>query len=98
LLRIICAIISCYGTCPVFLLVMAQMILNNLRTGIVRRVTDINSAAAMAERRCGRLKCGESNVALTFGGVGHFQRNPGKAFSTRQAGRAPAPVGEEGRR
>ena len=40
----------------------------------------------------------ESNVALTFGGVGHFQRNPGKAFSTRQAGRAPAPVGEEGRR
>jgi len=30
---------------------MAQMILNNLRTGIVRRVTDINSAAAMAERR-----------------------------------------------
>ena len=40
----------------------------------------------------------ESNVALTFGGVGHFQRNPGKAFSTRQAGRAPAPVGEDGRR
>jgi len=38
---------------------MAQMILNNLRTGIVRRVTDINSAAAMAERRCGRLKCGK---------------------------------------
>jgi hypothetical protein len=59
LLRIICAIISCYGTCQVFLLVMAQMILNNLRTGIVRRVTDINSAAAMAERRCGRLKCGK---------------------------------------
>jgi hypothetical protein len=58
LLRIICAIISCYGTCQVFLLVMAQMILNNLRTGDigkyrqpVRRVTDINSAAAMAERR-----------------------------------------------
>jgi hypothetical protein len=25
----------------------------------VRRVTDINSAAAMAERRCGRLKCGK---------------------------------------
>ena len=50
MLRIICAIISCYGTCQVFLLVMAQMILNNLRTGIVRRVTDINSAAAMAER------------------------------------------------
>ena len=57
----------------------------------------MNSAAAMAERRCGRLKCG-SDFALTFGGVGHFQRNPGKAFSTRQARRAPAPVGEEGRR
>ena len=51
----------------------------------------MNSAAAMAER------CG-SDFALTFGGVGHFQRNPGKAFSTRQARRAPAPVGEEGRR
>jgi hypothetical protein len=57
----------------------------------------MNSAAAMAERRCGRLKCG-SDFALTFGGVGHFQRNPGKAFSTRQARRAPAPVGEVGRR